>query len=241
MAHTSNSISVCDFKRCMERDDPLDVDSIGTGIHSSSNRSIIPKRTHDMPSRSQSETLHHYPRDREDGLADEGSRLPGGSVTAKDWHIMYDALRQRVTISNTSSIHVYPLDPHYAYTKSYSKEDRKRFSTESILEAVHIKKVVCSTSPGLSTKESFRYLLKNNVILPEEIRGIEHLILCKSLPKLQQERQGHVRAVLSEQHRMARLKQMKIQDDAVDKLATFSALRSLRSVKLARTRAAMAA
>lgn len=68
---------------------------------------------------------------------------------------MYEALRQRVTMSNTSSIHVYPLDPHYAYTKSYSKEDRKRFSKDSILETVHIKKLVCSTSSGLSTKESF--------------------------------------------------------------------------------------
>jgi hypothetical protein len=202
------------------------VDSIGTGIHSSLNRPIIPKLSYDMPSKSQSEPLHHYaPRDREDELADEGSCLPGGSVTAKDWQRMYEALRQRVTMSNTSSIHVYPLDPHYAYTKSYSKEDRKRFLKTQFWRLYISRNSCVRPHPGCLPR-SLSYLLKNNVILPEENRGIEHLILCKSLPKLQQERQGHVRAVLSEQHRMARLKQMKIQDDAVDKLATFSALRS---------------
>jgi hypothetical protein len=141
---------------------------------------------------------------------------------------------------------LYHLDSAYAQIKSYSKDDCQRFSMDSLKEAVRIKNLVVSSTPiGASAKESFKNLLKNDVILPEEIRGIEHLLLYKSRSKLLQERRDHARAVLLMQHRMetsARdpVKQ-KVQGDIVEALASFSASRSSRSAKHARIRASRAA
>jgi len=140
-------------------------------------------------------------------------------------------------------MNLYHLDPIYAHTKSYSKGDYKDFSKESFMEAVRIKKLVLSsTPPGASTKESFKHLLKNDVILSEEIRGIEHLILCKSASKLMQERRDHARAVVSTQQRLKMLARDDInvanmQVDLAETLARFSASRSSRSTKAARIRA----
>jgi hypothetical protein len=142
---------------------------------------------------------------------------------------------------------LYHLDQIYAQTKSYSKDDCQRFSRDSLMEAVRIKNLVVSSTPiGASTKESFKNLLKNDVLLPEEIRGIEHLLLYKSRSKLLQDRRDHARAVLLMQHRMETLakdpvKQGKVQGDIAEALASFSASRSSRSVKHARIRASMAA
>jgi hypothetical protein len=142
-----------------------------------------------------------------------------------------------------SSVQLYHVDPLYAISKSYSKEDIKRFSMDILMEAVRIKNLLLLTSSDESTKESCRYLIENHVILPEEIQGIEHLIY-KSAYKLLQERRNHPRAVLLEQDRMEALsdsmKRMKSQDDIVIKLATFSSLRSSRSAKRARIRASTA-
>jgi hypothetical protein len=156
-------------------------------------------------------------------------------------------LQPRVAISASSSMQLYHLDPIYAQTKSYSKEDCQGFSRESMMEAVMIKKLVLSsTPPGASTKESFKHLLKDDVILSEEIRGIEHLILCKSASKLLQERRDHARAVVSMQQRLKMLARDDInvanmQVDLAETLATFSASRSSRSKKAARIRASKAA
>jgi hypothetical protein len=142
-----------------------------------------------------------------------------------------------------SSVQLYHVDPLYAISKSYSKEDIKRFSMDILMEAARIKNLLLLTSSDESTKESCRYLIENHVILPEEIQGIEHLIY-KSAYKLLQERRNHPRAVLLEQDRMEALsdsmKRMKSQDDIVIKLATFSSLRSSRSAKRARIRASTA-
>jgi hypothetical protein len=142
---------------------------------------------------------------------------------------------------------LYHLDQSYAHIKSYSKVDCQRFSRDSLMEAVRIKNLVISSTPiGASTKETFKNLLKKDVILPEEIRGIEHLILCKSTSKLIEERRDHVRAVLLMQHQMETLvrdsaKQAKVKGDIAKTLASLSASRSSRSAKHARIRASRAA
>jgi hypothetical protein len=136
------------------------------------------------------------------------------------------------------------LNQLYAHTKSYWRDDCKRFSRESQTEAARIKKLVHSfTSSGMSTEEFFKYLIKHDAILLEEIRGIEHLILCKLASKFVEGRRDHTRSVLAVQHRMETLAsdQMKIQDDLVEILAQFSASRSSRSSRDARTRATRAA
>ena len=157
---------------------------------------------------------------------------------------MRKKLKPRVIFSEMSSIQLYHIDLLYAINKSYSKEDFKRFSMDTLVEAARIKNHVLLTSSDPYTKVSFRYLIENHVIMPEEIQGIEHL-LSKSAYKLLQERRNHPRAVLSEQNRMEALpsdsmKQMKSRDDILIQLATFSALRSSRSAKRARIRASTA-
>ena len=166
------------------------------------------------------------------------------SDCTKERQSLRKLLKPRVTFSEMSSVQLYHVDPLYAISKSYSKEDIKRFSMDISMEAVRIKNLLLLTSSDESTKESCRYLIENHVILPEEIQGIEHLIY-KSAYKLLQERRNHPRAVLLEQDRMEALpsdsmKRMKSQDDIVIKLATFSSLRSSRSAKHARIRASTA-
>ncbi len=139
----------------------------------------------------------------------EGSPLISGfSVNTREWVIMrkmlHKVLRPRVAFSERSTMYLYHLDQQYNHAKSYSKEDYKFFGRNSLLEAVRIKKLVLSTPSGASTKESVLYLLENNVLSPEEILGIEHLVLC-NLSMRMQERRDHVRAVLSEQRRIRRL------------------------------------
>ena len=153
---------------------------------------------------------------------------------------------KRVTFSEQSTMQLYHLDQQYAHAKSYSREDYKLFGRSSMLEAVRIKKLLLLTPPGVSTKKSVMYLLENNVISPEEIRGIEHLVLCNSPSMGLQERRDHIRAVLLEQRRIRMLerhhiKHLKIQADPTEKLAAFSASRSSRSLKSAKIRAATAA
>ena len=105
-------------------------------------------------------------------------------------------LKSRVSFSGMSSMQLYHIDQLYANSKSYSKEDFKRFSMDTLVEAARIKNHVLLTSSDPYTKVSFRYLIENHVIMPEEIQGIEHII-SKSVFKLQQERLHHPRAVLS--------------------------------------------
>ena len=218
-----------EFTGCIERVDPMDTDPIFT--------------------RSQPEPLHHSaPRAMSDELLEDWPRCMSDCLAnSQYWLSMHKTLRQRVTISERSTMQLYHLDQIYAQTKSYSKDDCQRFSRDSLMEAVRIKNLVVSSTPiGASTKESFKNLLKNDVLLPEEIRGIEHLLLYKSRSKLLQDRRDHARAVLLMQHRMETLakdpvKQGKVQGDIAEALASFSASRSSRSVKHARIRASMAA
>ena len=137
-------------------------------------------------------------------------------------------------------MHIYCPDPHYRRNKSYTKQDRKSFGSEAFSEAIRIKRLVLST-PGASTKDSFKYLLKHDIVSLEEIVGIEHLVLGKSASKLLKERQDHSRAVLMEQDRQCMQEKAKEHIDPMKKLGEFSASRSLESAKRARIRAAMAA
>jgi hypothetical protein len=203
---------------------------------------------HNAPGAGSDELLEDWPYRISDYSANSHDlRLLYNTPTdSQDWRSLYKALRQRhrVTMSERSSMQFYDLDPMYA--KSYSKEDCKRFSKESMLEAIRIKKLLLSwTPPGASTKETLKYLIENDIIPSEEIRGIEHLVLCKSSAQLLQVRQDHINAVLSMQHRMVLAsdpaKQAKMECDRAEKLASFSASRSSRSAKYARIRASRAA
>ena len=157
-----NSRSVCELTGCIERDlmgeftgciervDPMEMDPICT--------CTVPLH-HNAPRAGSDELLEDWPRSMSDC-----------SSNSQDWLSMHKTLRQRVTISERSTMQLYHLDPAYAQTKSYSKDDCQRFSRDSLMEAVRIKNLVVSSTPiGASAKESFRNLLMNDVILPEEI------------------------------------------------------------------------
>jgi hypothetical protein len=122
--------------------------------------------------RSQPEPLHHNaPRAGSDELLEDWPRcMSDCSANSHDWLSMHKMLWQQVTISECSSMQLYHLNPAYARTKSYSKDDCQRFSRDSLMDAVRIKNLVVSSTPiDASAKESFKNLLKNDVILPEEI------------------------------------------------------------------------
>jgi hypothetical protein len=124
--------------------------------------------------------LHHNARRAgSDVLLEDWPRcMSDCSANRQDWQGTKKIRQPRVTFSESSSMQLYHLDQLYAQTKSYSKDDCQRFSRDSQMEAVRIKNIVnSSTSIGASTKESFKNLLKNEAILPEEIRGIERLVL----------------------------------------------------------------
>lgn len=228
-------------------DDPMDMDS------------TPPKPAQGLPPRCSSEPIRHnnLVESQVDELLQDWPRRRMSSsecsVNTQDWHSLYKQLKPRVTFSERSSMHVYHPDPHYAHSKSYSRQERKSFGSEALSEAIRIKKLVVYSTPSdgqhhASTKDSFKYLLKNNIISLEEIVGIEHLVLGNSVSKLLRERKEHARAVLMEQHRMAeKIRQqeqeqsMKKLNDPYAKLGEFSASRSVKSVKRARIRAAMAA
>lgn len=167
------------------------------------------------------------------------------SVNTQDWQSLCQKLHPRVTFSEQSSMHIYRADPHYVRTKSYTKEERRNFSSQTLQQAIRIKRLVLSTPGCTSTKDSFKYLLKNKVIGLEEIVGLEHLVLGKSASKLMKERREHVNAVVREQGKQKYLEytsnKMKDVDHQMVKLGEFSESRSVKSVKRAKIRAAMAA
>jgi len=204
----------------------------------------IPKPVQKLPARCYSEPIPHRPNPnitQVDGLLEDWpQRTSGCSINTQDWQHLYKQLQPKVKFSERSSMHVYLPDPLYLRNNSYSKSDRKDFSTETLLEVIRIKRLI-KTTPGTSTKDSFKSLLKNNIISLEEIVGIEHLVLGKSARKLAKERQDHSRAVLMEQTRQRQVETTMQHDDVTRKLGEFSASRSIRSSKRARIRAAMAA
>ena len=126
--------------------------------------------------------LHHnaHRAGSDELLEDWPRRMSDCSANWQDWQGTKKIRQPRVTFSESSSMQLHHLDQLYAQTKSYSKDDCQRFSRDSQMEAVRIQNlVVSSTLIGASTKESFKNLLKNEAILPEEIRGIEHLVLYR--------------------------------------------------------------
>lgn len=172
-------------------------------------------------------------------LEDWPRSMSGCSVTKQDWQLMSYIMRPRVTFSKKSDMQLFYPDPYYIRTKSYNKQDREIAMKDAFLKAVEIRRLLVLTSSSeRSIKAKIKFLLETHVILPEDICGIEHLIMCKSLSQLHQERKVHVRAVLLEQHRMKSLISMDSGNEC--SLAKFSASMTLRSAHIARFRASAA-
>ena len=144
-------------------------------------------------------------------------------------------LPKGVDFSDFSQLRIFLPDTTYTKSKAYNPEERKDFKMEALREAVRIKRLITST-PAPSMRESLKYLLKNKVLAPEEIVGIEHLVFSKSVTQVCRARKAHVQAVVQKQHEL-----QQGQRDSTKKLGDYSASRSIKYVKHARVRAAMAA
>jgi hypothetical protein len=147
-------------------------------------------------------------------------------------------LAPHLTFYPSADIKPYALDLQYEQVKSYSKEDYNDFSKTMYLDVVRIMRHVQSNT---TSKQSILRSIKNDIILSEEVRGIEHLLMHKTFSNtVYQARRNHVRVVLSEQTRIEKEStQMKIEDKEYlsEMLAQFSISRSSESVMHARIRA----
>jgi len=137
--------------------------------------------------------------------------------------------RRVVTFSKISSVQIYPHNPMDMRELTYTKEERKQCCSDAVAECLRIRKLLHST-PGGFNKDSFKCLIKNNIVALEDIVGIDHMVLGKSA-SLIKERQELVRSVVSAQFDIAM--------SDVEKLAAFCASKSSRAVKRARVRAAL--
>ena len=165
------------------------------------------------------------------------SSTDGITLTLENWEpppcrrkvTIEHLLAPRVTFYPSADIKPYALDLQYEQAKSYSKEDYVSFSKTMYLDVVRIKRYVQSKT---TSKQSILRLIKNDILLSEEVRGIEHLLVHKTFSNVvYQARRDHVRAVLSEQKRLAR------EANLSEMLAQFSASRSSKSATHARIRA----
>ena len=119
----------------------------------------------------------------------------------------------------------------------YTKEDRKEFGKESLLEGLRIRELIRAAPPD-SVADSIKYLLRHDIIDSDELIGLEHFVLGKP-SKVPQTRKQHAAAVMWKQHELK--KQGKLEEDPVLGLGRFAQSSSLRSTQKARIRAAMAA
>lgn len=221
---------------CMEEEDQIMTESAQPYAN-------VPKPQQGLPSRSTSAPIGDRCAGGVESQADElledwPRRISSCSADndTDDWQFLCQMINQdrRVSFSDRSSLLTYEEHPPYVRSKAYTKEDRKAFSSEVLQEACRIKRLVLA-APGASVKESFKYLVRNKTIKIEEVVGIEHLVFGVSSTKLLKERKDHARAVVTEQRRYHHA------DEKAERLGQFAALRSSKSAKHAKIRAAMAA
>ena len=150
-----------EFMGYTERVDLMHINPVCTAI-SSSQMPIIQKPSHGLQSRSESQPIHQNAQCDRAGkhLVEWPCRMSGNT---QDWQGARKIRQPQVTFSESSTMQLYHIDQLYAHTKSYSKDDCKQFSRDSLMEAVRITNLMDSfTSFGASTEESFKYLLKND-------------------------------------------------------------------------------
>lgn len=137
-----------------------------------------------------------------------------------------------VSFSPHSRLHVYLVDEDERL-KSYSSSEQKMFQSQTLYNAFRIQELMqsCPYEGG----NAIRYLVERNVIGPEDLLGIEHLIVGAA--KISKERRSHTRLVIEKQKELSENNHSNIEQE----LADVAAARSLKSFEKARVRAALAA
>ena len=177
--------------------------------------------------------LEHWPR-RNSSMTDAND---DAAAACSSSYSSSNKKRHYVRFSESSQLHRYERESVYLLRSLvYTKEDRKEFGKESLLEGLRIRELIRAAPPD-SVADSIKYLLRHYIISREEFVGIEHFILGKP-SRVVQTRRKHVAAVLWKQHE---LQHEKLEEDVALGLGRFSQSSSFRSSQRARVRAAMAA
>ena len=140
-----------------------------------------------------------------------------------------------VQFSEFSQLHVYDRESMSSLrSMTYTKEDRKEFSRDALLEGLRIKSLIAAVPHD--SAESIKYLLSQGIIGKEEFLGIEPFILGQPR-RVVEMRRRHAAAVLWKQQEQ----QHQELEDPVFNLGEFARLSSRRSTEGARIRAGLAA
>lgn len=153
-----------------------------------------------------------------------------------DWHSLCKQLHQPgVSFSENSTMYLYSLYPVYEKNKSYSKSDLKISKRTLLSDALQVMRRIVSSEVPPVLRPCLKHLIKKGIVDPEEIHGLEHLVVHGSPMYTHKLRRDHVQAVLMEQER---LKFKTTKEDLATKLGDFSTSRSSTAVHRAKLQAA---
>ncbi|KAL7462585.1 hypothetical protein ACHAXS_002966 [Conticribra weissflogii] len=141
----------------------------------------------------------------------------------------HDEKSKLVRFSDFAACRIYPMIHPYESNKSYTKSDQKSFGRSMLVQAAMIKKTLASVDIR-GSEDTMSHLLRIG-INPEDIIGIEHLVLAMSPSDVAKQRQRHTRAILLEQEKQ---KIAGIRD--AGRLGEISMFSSKQSVRQARIR-----
>jgi hypothetical protein len=141
---------------------------------------------------------------------------------------------KQVTFAEYSSFIVYKFVSLYERNKSYSSAERKTFRRQAHMDGIRVREII-SACP-FQNSETINHLIDRNVLVIEDIIGIEHFINEKGSIRVLKRRHKHTQQVLQEQEKL-RVK------NATDngKLAEVSIACSAKCFDKAVCRAALAA
>ncbi|KAL7516263.1 hypothetical protein ACHAWX_001295 [Stephanocyclus meneghinianus] len=153
-------------------------------------------------------------------------------VDQDDMSVSSSTSQKAVSFSTHSRLHVYPVEEDERL-KSYSSSERKLFQAEALYNAFRIQELIqsCPYEGGAA----IRYLIDRELLGPEELLGIENLIVGAA--KIAKERRVHSRIVVEKYRELQKNNIVNIEQ----KLADVATSRSLKSFEKARLRAALAA
>jgi hypothetical protein len=114
--------------------------------------------------------------------------------------------RKRVRFAKNAYCFLFTVDPHHDTTNAYyTSKDRKEFTREALNEAKRIRRLLStivlpdSDSPSSSSSSLYdrvEYCLDQSLILPEDLMGLEHVVLGVGLARLLKERREHAERLL---------------------------------------------
>jgi hypothetical protein len=158
-----------------------------------------------------------------------------GSTLIEDWprdRTSFSSVK-KVSFSTFCSVRKYRLDDEYERTKSYKSKDRKAFQLQAYHDASVIKAMIKSCP--LEGGHAILYLIANKMLLPEELLGIEYLII--GAQKTADERKKHAAFVSRAQRELIKAND----ENFVMKLARAASAKSEKARRKAWLRAAIAA